>query len=227
MSQGTVQVLDIVFSPVTMGVRALWTVLALLYIYGVIDMAFIDVTNYGIPEEYLVPMLVAVLIMGLLTAIGIRRFFHDKAATNAGYKNPFDLAYDKRYDFGTVVGFILGAAAGMYAAPAVVDAVFIGAGMWIFALVAGLCAAFFVVVVTTLIHFGLRKWVIKTKDYFIDITDTIQDAITEIKDKLDDGEVNGSVTGGTEVTDAINGVVNTAAAKNTVATPVSKAVRVK
>ena len=99
--------------------------------------------------------------------------------------------------------------------------------MWVYALIAGLCAALLVVVVTTLVHFGLRKWVIKTKDYFIDIADTVQDAITEIKDKLDDGEVNGSVTGGTEVTDAINGVVGAAAAKNTVAAPVNKTVRVK
>lgn len=170
-------------------------------------MGMIDVTNYGIPDDYIVPMFIAVFIMGLLTAIGLRRYYHDKSATDAGYKNPFDLPYDKRYDFGTLVGFVLGAAAGMYMAPAIVDYVFIGAGMYVYALVAGLAAAFMVVVITTMIHFGLRKWVIKTKDYFIDIVDTVQGAVDEIKDKLDDGEVNGSVSGGTEVVNVVKSTV--------------------
>lgn len=179
-------VLDTVFSPYAVIGRGVWTILIVLYLTGVIHMGMIDVTNYGLNEEFMVPMLIAVLVMGLLTAIGLRRYLHDKAATKAGYENPFDMAYDKRYDFGTAVGFILGAAAGMYMAPAVVDYVFIGAGMWTFVLVAGLCAALMVVVLTTLIHFGLRKWVIKTKDYFIETVDTVKDAVSEVKDKLDE-----------------------------------------
>ena len=146
------EVLDIVFSPYAVIGRGVWTILIVLYLTGVIHMGMIDVTNYGLNEEFMVPMLIAVLVMGLLTAIGLRRYYHDKAATKAGYENPFDMAYDKRYDFGTAVGFILGAAAGMYMAPAVVDYVFIGAGMWTFVLVSGLCAALMVVVITTLIR---------------------------------------------------------------------------
>lgn len=185
-------VLDTVFSPYAVIGRGVWTILIVLYLTGVIHMGMIDVTNYGLNEEFMVPMLIAVLVMGLLTAIGLRRYFHDKAATKAGYENPFDMAYDKRYDFGTAVGFILGAAAGMYMAPAVVDYVFIGAGMWTFVLVSGLCAALMVVVITTLIHFGLRKWVIKTKDYFIETVDTVKDAVSEVKDKLDEVKADAS-----------------------------------
>lgn len=191
------KVLGIVFSPYMMVGRGVWTTLIILYLTGVIHMGMIDVTNYGINEEYIVPMLIAALIVGLLTAIGIRRYFHDKAADKkieAGeIKTVFDLPYDKRYDFGTFVGFLFGAAGGIYAAPAIVDYVFIGAGMWTYVLVTGLAAAFLVVVITTLVHFGLRKWVINAKQYVIDTVDTVQDAVTEIKDKLDDGEVNGSV----------------------------------
>ena len=163
-------------------------------------MGMIDVTNYGIPEEYLVPMLIAVLVMGLLTAIGIRRYYHDKAADKkieAGeIKTVYDLPYDKRYDFGTIVGFILGAAAGMYMAPAIVDYVFIGAGMYIYALVAGLSAALMVVIITTLVHFGLRKWVINAKKYITETSDAINDLKDTVQDVLDDGKVNGST--GTE-----------------------------
>ena len=166
-------------------------------------MGIFDVSNYGLNEEYMVPMLVAVLVMGLLTAIGIRRYWHDKAADDAGYDNPFDLPYDKRYDFGTAVGFILGAAGGMYAAPALVDYLFTGAGMWSYTLVAGLSAAVLVVVITHLIHFGLRKFLIKTKDYFTDISGVANDFADTVKDLLDDGKVNGSTgTASAENTEA-------------------------
>lgn len=181
------------FNPYTMAARGVWTALFVLYLYGVINMGIFDITNYGVNEEYMVPMLVAVIVMGLLTAISLRRYYHDKAADNAGYENPFDLPYDKRYDFGTAVGFILGAAGGMYAAPALVDYLFTGAGMWSFTLVAGLSAAVLVVVITHLIHFGLRKFLIKTKEYFTDISGVAGDLVDTVKDLMDDGKVNGSV----------------------------------
>ena len=193
MSHGYHAVADAVFSPYTLTARAVMVVVSVLYINGVIDMGMIDVTNYGIPEEYLPYMLGAVLIMGLLTAIGLRRYFHDKAATDAGYTNPYEMAYDKRYDFGTAVGFLLGAAAGIYMAPAVADAVFIGAGQWTFVLCAGLSAALMVVVITTLIHFGLRKWIIKTKEYYEDVVDDIKDLVDTVTKPLDDAS-SGAVT---------------------------------
>ena len=181
MSHGCHAVADAVFSPYTLTARAVMVVVSILYINGVIDMGMIDVTNYGIPEEYLPYMLGAVLIMGLLTAIGLRRYFHDKAATDAGYTNPYEMAYDKRYDFGTAVGFL-----GMYMAPAVADAVFIGAGQWTFVLCAALSSALMVVVITTLIHFGLRKWVIKTKEYYESVVDDIKDLVDTVTKPLGD-----------------------------------------
>ena len=194
------QVLDVIFSPYAVLGRGVWTLLIILYLTGVIHMGMIDVTNYGIPEDYLVPMFIAVLVMGLLTAIGIRRYYHDKAADKkieAGeIKTVYDLPYDKRYDFGTIVGFLLGAAAGMYMAPAIVDYVFIGAGMYIYALVAGLGAALMVVIITTLVHFGLRKWVVNAKKYITETSEAINDLKDTVQDTLDDGKVNGST--GTE-----------------------------
>ena len=190
------QVLDVIFSPYAVLGRGVWTLLIILYLTGVIHMGMIDVTNYGIPEDYLVPMFIAVLVMGLLTAIGIRRYYHDKAADKkieAGdIKTVYDLPYDKRYDFGTIVGFLLGAAAGMYMAPAIVDYVFIGAGMYIYALVAGLGAALMVVIITTLVHFGLRKWVVNAKKYITETADAVNDLKGTVQDVLDDGKVNGS-----------------------------------
>ena len=190
------QVLDVIFSPYAVLGRGVWTLLIILYLTGVIHMGMIDVTNYGIPEDYLVPMFIAVLVMGLLTAIGIRRYYHDKAADKkieAGeIKTVYDLPYDKRYDFGTIVGFLLGAAAGMYMAPAIVDYVFIGAGMYIYALVAGLGAALMVVIITTLVHFGLRKWVVNAKKYITETSEVINDLKGTVQDVLDDGKVNGS-----------------------------------
>lgn len=190
------QVLDVIFSPYAVLGRGVWTLLIILYLTGVIHMGMIDVTNYGIPEDYLVPMFIAVLVMGLLTAIGIRRYYHDKAADKkieAGeIKTVYDLPYDKRYDFGTIVGFLLGAAAGMYMAPAIVDYVFIGAGMYIYALVAGLGAALMVVIITTLVHFGLRKWVVNAKKYITETADAVNDLKGTVQDILDDGKVNGS-----------------------------------
>ena len=189
-------VLDIVTCPYLWVGRGVWAIIVILYLNGVITMGMIDVTNYGIPDDYLVPMFIAVFVMGLLTAIGIRRYYHDKAADKkieAGeIKTVYDLPYDKRYDFGTIVGFILGAAAGMYMAPAIVDYVFIGAGMYIYALVAGLGAALMVVIITTLVHFGLRKWVVKAKKYITETAGAINDLKGTVQDVLDDGKVNGS-----------------------------------
>ena len=68
------------FNPYTMVARGVWTAIIVLYLLGVINMGIFDVSNYALNEEYMVPMLVAVLVMGLLTAIGIRRYWHDKAA---------------------------------------------------------------------------------------------------------------------------------------------------
>ena len=166
MTKGCRAIADAVFSPYTLTARGVMALAAILYINGVIDMGMIDVSNYGIPEDYMPFMLAAALILGLL--------------------NPYDMAYDKRYDFGTVVGFLLGSAAGMYMAPAVTDAVFTGAGQWTFVLCAALSAALMVVVITTLIHFGLRKWVIKTKEYYESVIDDIKDLVDTVTKPLDD-----------------------------------------
>ena len=52
-----------------------------------------------------------------------------------------------------------------------------------------------------LIHFGLRKFLIKTKEYFTDISGVANDFADTVKDLLDDGKVNGSVGNASDATE--------------------------
>lgn len=205
--------LDVVFSRKFLAIRGVWVIIVILYLTGVIKMGMFDVTNYAIPEEYLVYMLIAGLVVGLLTAICLRRHFHDQAAYNAGYENPYDMAYDRRYDLGTAVGFILGTAGGMYATPALVDYLFTGAGEYSYALVTALATAVLVVAITTMLHFGIRKWLVKTKDYFLSLIDTVQDVVSEVQGALNDSD--DSESAGTETAAAATLSATVTATKTT------------
>lgn len=206
------------FSKPSLAGRGVLCILAILYIYGVVRMPYINAQDFGVLDEYIIPMMVFAIIASFLAAIYVRRHCHDVAATDAGYTNPYDLAYDKKYDFATFLSFVFGAAAGVCISPAVTNAIVYNAGMWSYSIMAGAIAVAITVTLVYVFHFGVRKWLIKTKKYFLGLIDTVQDVVTEVKDKLDDGEVNGSVTGGTEVTDAINAATKTDAPVSTVKT---------
>lgn len=209
------------FSKPSMAGRGVLCVLAILYIYGVIRMPYINAEDFGVLDEYIIPMMVVAIIAGFLAAIYVRRHCHDIAAYDAGYKNPYDLAYDKKYDFATFLSFVFGTAVGVCASPAVTNAVIYNPGMWSYTIIAGAISIVVTVTLVYVFHFGVRKWLIKTKEYFLGIIDTAQDVVTDIKDKLDDGEVNGSVSKGTEITDAINDAVTTATTTQMSDAPVS------
>lgn len=208
------------FSKPSLAGRGVLCILIILYLYGVIRMPYIDAQDFGILDEYIIPMMVFAIIGAFLAAIYVRRHCHDIAAYDDGYENPYDLAYDKKYDFATFLSFVFGAAVGVISSPALTNAVIANAGMWSYSIMGGAIAIVVTVFLVYAFHFGVRKWLIKTKKYFLNLIDTVQDVVDEIKDKLDDGEVNGSVTGGTEVTDAINGAITATTIKATQPTTV-------
>lgn len=160
---------------------------ALLCIFMIqykVNSMMIDLTNYAIPDEYLVYMLVASIVLGFMAAITLRAYDHNKAAENKAAKGTIastnDLPYDKRYDLCTAVAFICGSAIGMYAAPAIIDAIFIGAGLYTFIGVSALASAFFVVVLIRLLHLGVREFIIQAGKYAVETSEAIKDAKEDI-----------------------------------------------
>lgn len=156
---------------------------ALLCIFMIqykVNSMMIDLTNYAIPDEYLVYMLVASIVLGFMAAITLRAYDHNKAAENKAAKGTIastnDLPYDRRYDLCTAVAFICGSALGMYAAPAVIDAIFIGAGMFTFIGVSAIASAFFVVILMRLLHLGVREFIIQAGKYAVKTSEAIKDA---------------------------------------------------
>lgn len=189
-------VLMLLFSKPSLAGRGVLCIVAVLLITGVIHMPVIDAEFFGIQDAYLIPMMVFAIVAGALAAIFVRRYTHDKAADNAGIENPYDLEYDKRYDVTTLIVYIFAAALAVVCSPAVTAALVANAEMLSHALIAAGLAIVFTVVGTLMLHFGVRKFIIKTKDYFLGLVDDVTSAADEIADKLDDGEVNGSTTAG-------------------------------
>lgn len=144
----------------------------------------IDVTKFGVNEEYMVYMLVASIFLGFLAAVALRAYDHNKAADNKAAKgeipNTNSLPYDKRYDLCTAIAFVCGSAIGMYMAPVVIDAFILGAGQWTYVGVAALGSAFFVVVLMRLLHLGAREFIIKAGKYAVDTSEAIKDAKKDI-----------------------------------------------
>ena len=160
---------------------------ALLCIFMIqykVNQMMIDLTNYAIPDEYLVYMLVASIVLGFMAAITLRAYDHNKAAENKAAKGTIastnDLPYDKRYDLCTAVAFICGSALGMYAAPAIIDAIFIGAGLYTFIGVSAIASAFFVVILMRLLHLGVREFIIQAGKYAVETSEAIKDAKEDI-----------------------------------------------
>lgn len=175
----------LLLSPITMLMRiGTGALLCLFMIKLKVNYMMIDLTNYAIPEDYMVYMLVASIVLGFLAAITLRAYDHNKAADNKAAKGDIastnDLPYDKRYDLCTAVAFVCGSALGMYAAPAIIDAIFIGAGMFTFIGVSALASAFFVVVLIRLLHLGAREFIIQAGKYAVETSEAIKDAKADL-----------------------------------------------
>lgn len=144
----------------------------------------IDVTKFGVNEEYMVYMLIASIFLGFLAAVALRAYDHNKAADHKADKgeipNTNSLPYDKRYDLCTAIAFICGSAIGMYAAPVIIDAFIEGAGMWTFIGVSALASAFFVVILMRLLHLGVREFIIQAGKYAVDTSEALKDAKKDI-----------------------------------------------
>ncbi len=175
----------LLLSPITLLMRiGTGALLCLLMIKLKVNYMMIDLTNYAIPEDYMVYMLIASIVLGFLAAITLRAYDHNKAADNKAAKGDIastnDLPYDKRYDLCTAVAFVCGSALGMYAAPAIIDAIFIGAGMFTFIGVSALASAFFVVVLIRLLHLGAREFIIQAGKYAVETSEAIKDAKADL-----------------------------------------------
>ena len=153
--------LELAFSPSVTAVRALLLGLSLLLITGVIRMDKLDISMFGVSDEYIVPMLIAAILGSFLAAFTVRRALHNRAADNkvANGKIPDtnSLPYDPKYDCGTLAAFVIACAAGLFTAPVLVDAVTVNAGMWTSALAAGGLALVLCAVLIYVFHFGLPR----------------------------------------------------------------------
>lgn len=161
--------LAVVFNRYVFWARMGLGVLTLLLITGVINMEKIDVTNYAVPDEYLVVMLISAIICAFITCVALRRYLHDEAANDliadGKIEFTYQLDYDWRYDLGTVCGFIFGIAGGLYATPALVDWLFIGAGIKTYILVAGIATFICAAIVILVLHYGIRKFWVKAQEW--------------------------------------------------------------
>lgn len=171
----------------------------------------IDSAMFGIEEQYLVPMLIATIVASFLAAYFLRAWKHEKAAdskvASGKIETTNDLPYDKRYDAMTLLSFLAGAALGLWMTPAIVNACFINAGMGTYVGTTILASAAATVLFMYLTHCGIRLTLVRAKEYAFGVIDAVQETVTDVRDKLDDGKLNGSVSGGTEVTDAIVGAI--------------------
>ena len=177
------RILDAMFSTFGMLTRSAVGLIMLLFSIGVIRLDKFDVSNFGIPDEYLVAVVVCSVLVGIITAICLRRRLHDSAADSlieeGEITNAYELEYDSRYDLGTAVGLILGIAAGILVSPVVSDGLFVGGGMWTAAVVAAACTAVMVVSITYCLHFGIRKFIVNALAWAQEVADTIVDSVDD------------------------------------------------
>lgn len=168
--------------------RGVATVISCLFILGVINMSKIDALTYGIPQEYLPFMLIGALVLGIISAFLFRSWKHDKAADRKAAKGTIpdtnSLPYDKRYDAMTVAALIVSIGLGMYTAPAAVDAVFINAGVLLYAAAAAILTGVFVWIVGYIFHFGIQKTIIDVAKYAVDVTQAAKDAMVDIQQAI-------------------------------------------
>lgn len=177
------------FSPWTLLARVGTGAFLCLVAYRIkVKPMMIDVTKFAVNEEYMVYMLIASIVLGFLAAIALRAYDHNKAADNKAAKGEIpdtnSLPYDKRYDLCTAIAFICGSALGMYAAPVIIDAFVVGAGMWTFVGVAALASAFFVVILMRLLHLGVREFIIQAGKYAVKTSEAAKDAKADIDEAV-------------------------------------------
>lgn len=189
MTKGMRMMVHILASPWMQVGRGIVTVISCLIILGVLNMSKIDAITYAIPEEYLPYMLIAAILAVLLIGYIVRSKLHADAAdnkvANGTIENTNSLPYDKRYDVLTLIASILAAGVGMYAAPALVDQLFINAGAGIFAGMTFIAAGVLVAIFIPLLHCGARVTIIQAAKYAVDVTEAVKEAAGDIQQAID------------------------------------------
>ncbi len=177
--------LSVLLSPWFQVGRGVATLVSCLIILKVIEMDKIDALTYAVPQEYLPAMLLAVIVMGVLMMVATRNWLHERAADNKVAKGEIadtnSLPFDRRYDAGTAVAFILGAGLGLYLAPAALDQIVINAGMWLYVAMAAALTMVFVPVLTMILHWGVRQFIVNVTKYAVDLAKVAQDAASDLQ----------------------------------------------
>lgn len=169
--------------------RGIVAVISCLFILGVMNMTQIDALTYGIPQEYLPMMLAGALVTGIISAYYFRRKKHDTAADNKAASGKIastnDLPYDKRYDAMTFCALILAVAAGMYAAPFIVDQFVINAGMFSYVGAAAIASGVLTWAFGYMAHFGIQKALIDAARYAVTTSEVVKDVAGDFQQAAD------------------------------------------
>lgn len=185
MNKGKRLMLTVLLSPWTQVGRGVLALVSCLIILKVIDMDKIDALTYAVPEEYIPGMLLAVIIMGGLLMVATRKWLHEKAADNKVAKgeieNTNSLPFDKRYDAATAAAYIVGAALALYCTPAAIDQIFINAGWGLYVGMSAVLAMVFVPVLTMILHWGIRQFLVNATKYAVDLNQTIKESVADLE----------------------------------------------
>lgn len=154
-------------------------VMILILIGGNAMFEKIDITSLAIPDEYLPVMLIAVLIAGVFGVGMVAKKWKRNSNAVEGDKET------KWYVGADVAAMIVGMGAGMFGAIPFVDAIFIGAGMWTYALFANLIALAVGVGALYIFHYGLRELILKSAWYLKDTAKAVAEASEDVKEAKD------------------------------------------
>lgn len=132
-------------------------------------LTMIDVTTIGIPKEYEVPIIITAIIVVLVVGLLMREKLHDAAADKKVAEGKIattnDLPFDRRYDVMTALGAIVGGFFGVFAAGVFINSYVIGAEKWTYVFFTAVFVAILVVCAIYILHFGIRVFLVKAKEY--------------------------------------------------------------
>ena len=165
----------------------MWAALCVLLLWRVSEMERIDVSTYVLPASCAVGVYAVSIVCAVVFGLMMRAWLHERAADNkvaeGKIENTNSLPYDRRYDFGTVAGMMVGAAMGIAGCPLLVDLFLVNAGPIWYYLAAGAISAVGTVFWVMAFHCGLRLAIVRAKDYVFDLQDTIKDIKDEVEGK--------------------------------------------
>lgn len=167
----------------------IWAALSVLLLWRMSEMERLDVSTYVIPASCTLGVCIVSIVCAVIFGFMMRAWLHERAADNKAAEGKIEstkcLPYDRRYDFGTVAGMLVGAAMGIAGCPLLVDLFLVNAGPIWYYLAAGVIAAIGTVFWVMAFHCGLRLTIIRAKDYIFDINDVLKEVKEEVEDEVE------------------------------------------